>query len=307
MTALEQGISPESIYDSGPTTLAGKTGTTIVPSTDNGRVTLTKAIADSSNGVFARLVMEVGANAAAKTAADMGITSPFGDTVSPAIALTGPDGGVTPLEMAMAYATLASGGERLSARVTFDPSKTDYPVSIVRVTDTAGQLLDENGAAGVRVMDRGIAELVTASLRGVIANGTGRAADIGRPAAGKTGTSADERSAWFVGYTPDLLAAVWVGYPDDQSTPAAARGASGGTADAVGTAEQVFVSGSTQPAQIWARFMMAALSQTPASDFSTSEAARWVTVDVCSESRLLPTDLCPDGGQAAISFRPGAH
>ena len=283
VTALEQGISPEATYASGPATVEPSSGTETIPSTDNGSVTLAKAIADSSNDVFARLVTEVGADAVAKTAADMGIASSLGDPVSPAVALAGPPAGATPLEMVMAYATLAAGGERLSARVTFDPSKIDDPLSIVKVTDTDGRLVDENGALGTRVMDPGIAELATSCLQGVITNGTGRAAAIGRPSAGETGTSDDGRNAWFVGYTPDLVAAVWVGYPDGQGATGAAPGAAGPAP----------LSGSAFPAQIWARFMMAALAGTPVSDFSMADAAKWVTVDVCSESRLLPTELCP--------------
>jgi membrane peptidoglycan carboxypeptidase len=181
--------------------------------------------------------------------------------------------------MAMAYATLADGGERLSARLAFDPSKPGFPVTIVKVTDVNGDIIDENSAVRTRVVDPGIASLATTCLRGVITDGTGSAADIGRPAAGKTGTTDDNRDAWFVGYTPDLVAAVWVGYPDEQRPMTDVHGAT--------------VTGGTLPAEIWARFMKAALADTPASDFSTSSAGRWVTVDVCSESHLPPTELCP--------------
>ena len=269
-TALEQGISPEAAYDSGPTTLAVAGGATAVPSTDEGRLTLAQALARSSNGVFARLVTEVGPGAVAATAADVGVPVSAG-AVSAGIALEGPAGGMTPLEMAMAYVTLAGGGQRLSASLIFDPTKDDFPVTIAKVTDAQGNLLDENGVEQTRVMDRGLAQLMTTLLRGVITDGTGRAADIGRPAAGENGLSDDGRSAWFVGYTPELVTAVWVGYPDEQGS----------------------IADPTLPAQIWAKFMTAALADTPVSDFSIAYAAKWVTVDVCSESRLLPTELCP--------------
>ncbi len=279
VAALQRGISPEATYDSGPITVDLPGGPWEVSSTDEGSLTLAKAIADSSNGAFARLVMEVGADTVAKTAADMGIITPLGDQPGPAIALGGLTDGVSPLEMAMAYATLAGGGERLSARLPFDPSKPSSPVTIVRVTDSDGKVIDENDAVRTRAIDPGIAALVTACLRGVITDGTGRAADIGRPAAGKTGTTDDNRDAWFVGYTPDLVAAVWVGYPDEQRAMDDVHGAT--------------VTGGTLPADIWARFMKVALATTPASDFSASYAGRWVTVDVCSESHLPPTELCP--------------
>ena len=279
VAALERGISPEAIYDSGPVTVELPGGPWEVSSVDEGGLTLAKATADSSNGAFARLVTEVGADTVARTAADMGITTSLGDQPGPALALSGLTVGVSPLEMAMAYTTLAAGGERLSARLPYDPSKPGFPVTIVRVTDADGALIDENGAVRTRVIDPGIAALVTTCLRGVISDGTGRAADIGRPAAGQTGATDDNRDAWFVGYTPDLVAAVWVGYPEAQRPMDDVHGATG--------------TGAALPAEIWARFMKAALATTPASDFSTSDAGRWVTVDVCSESHLPPTELCP--------------
>jgi membrane peptidoglycan carboxypeptidase len=188
--------------------------------------------------------------------------------------------------MAMAYAALAAGGQRISANVVFDPTKGEFPVTIVKVTDAQGNLLDENGIEQTRVMDRGIAELLTTLLRGVITDGTGRAADIGRPAAGENGLSSDGRSGWFIGYTPELVAAVWMGYPDDRSGTAA-------TTSAAETAAALPIMDPTLPEQAWAKFMTAALADTPVSDFSITFAAKWVTVDVCSESRLLPTELCP--------------
>ena len=293
VAALEQGISPDSTYDSGPAALTLPMGALTVPSADEGTVTLAKAVADSSNGVFARLAAEVGADAVAKTAAVLGVTSPLGDPVSPAIALTGPPGGATPLELAVAYATLAAGGERLSARVAFDPSMAGLPLSILRVTDDQQSLLDDNGVTSSRVIDPGLAELATSCLQGVIADGVGRAAAIGRPAAGMTGTSDDGTSAWFVGYTPELVAAVWVGYPDLATTVGGAAQSADATGSGATGAEVTPVSGNAQPAQIWARVMTAALAGTPAASFSTAGLAQWVTVPVCSESLLLPTDLCP--------------
>jgi penicillin-binding protein 1A len=293
IAALEQGISPDSAYDSGPTTIALPTGALPVASIDNGTVTLARGVADSSDGVFARLTNEVGADAVAKIAGDMGVTSPLGAPVSPALTLTGPPEGASPLEMATAYATLAAGGQRLSARVAFDPSKTGLPVSIQKVTDGQQQLLDDNGATSTRVIDQGLAELATSCLQGVISDGAGRAATIGRPAAGMTGTSADGRNAWFVGYTPELAVAVWVGYQGQQTVAGDTALTSGGAGSDASVAPAIPLSGSAQPAEIWARFMTAALAGTPVSSFSTAALAQWVTVPVCSESRLLPTDLCP--------------
>ncbi|MFH1833855.1 MAG: PBP1A family penicillin-binding protein, partial [bacterium] len=224
VTALKQGVSPETTYESGPIEIDLPVGTWDVSSTDEGPLTLADATARSSNGVYARLIMEVGAAEVAKTAYEMGIVTSMGPEPNPAIALGGLTTGVSPLEMAMAYATLATGGERLSSLVTFDQSKTVFPVTIVRVTDSEGGILDQNAMERVRVLDGGLTAIVTSILQEVITSGTGTAADIDRPAAGKTGTTQDHRDAWFVGYTPELVTAVWVGYPDEQESMTNVRG-----------------------------------------------------------------------------------
>ncbi len=282
--ALKHGISPDTAYASGPTTLSLPSGVATILSTDEGPLTVAQAAARSSEGVFARLITEVGSASVIETAADMGVRVAAG-TVSPAIALEGPAEGMTPLEMAMAYATLAGGGQRLSAAVDFDSTKHGFPVTITKVTDATGTLLDENGVAQTRAIDRGIAELVTGLLQGAMANSTSPAADLGRPAAGLAGASADGRGVWFVGYTPELVTAVWVGYPGkDGAAAETAIPVTGGPAASPDAA---------LAAQIWTDFMTAALAGAPVSDFSIEYAAKWVTVEVCSESRLIPTDLCP--------------
>jgi penicillin-binding protein 1A len=189
--------------------------------------------------------------------------------------------------MAMAYTTLASGGERLSSEVVFDPSQAGYPITIVRVTDSVGNVLDADTVVRTRVLDEDLAAMVTECLTQVIASGTGTAADIGRPAAGKTGTTQNYSDAWFVGYTPDLVTAVWVGYPSGQKPMTDVHG--------------VNVTGGSLPAQIWASFMARALADTPVSLFSSVSANGWVSVEVCSESRLLPAQYCPE--LTTMSFR----
>jgi len=276
--ALDQGISPEATYESGSMTLPLPTGFAIIDSPDDGTLTLAQAVARSSDGVFARLITEVGPTAAAEMASDMGLPVSSA-TASPALATEGPDEGVTPLRLAMAYATLAAGGERISAAVAFDPSKEGYPVTIAKVTDRDSALIDENSLAQTRVLDRGIAELVTECLEGVVHDGASLVPYIGRPAAGVSARSEDGKDTWFVGYTPELVTAVWVGYPDDQQiegSPAAEP-----------------IPGVSLPGEIWAAFMTAALANTPVSDFPTADAAEWVSVEVCAESHMIPTELCP--------------
>ncbi|NLE11750.1 MAG: PBP1A family penicillin-binding protein [Actinobacteria bacterium] len=278
--ALQQGLSIDTTYESGPVTIELPGGPWEVSSKDEGDLTIAQAIARSSNGVFARLIMDVGAEAVAQTAYDMGIVSSLGDDPNPAIALGGLATGVSPLEMAMAYATLATGGERLSSDTRFGPSDRGFPVTIVRVTDAEGNIVDTDSAARVRVLDEGLVTLVTHCLRDVIASGTGTAANIDRPAAGKTGTTQNYADAWFVGYTPDLVAAVWVGYPTRQEPMTDVHGGK--------------VTGGSLPAQIWATFMARALADTVATDFPALSDSGWISIEVCSESHLLPTEYCTE-------------
>jgi penicillin-binding protein 1A len=278
-TALSQGVSPDTLYESGPIQITLPDSTWDVSSTDNGPITLRQATAQSSNGVYARLMMDVGAEAVAKTAYDMGIQTSLGQAPNPAIALGGLTTGVSPLEIAMAYATLATGGERLSATVPFNASSTSFPIVIDRVTDSSGKVLDQNAVARTRVLDEGVASLVTSCLQAVITDGTGTAADIGRAAAGKTGTTSNYRDAWFVGYTPEIVTAVWVGYPDEQKAMTDIHG--------------IKVTGGSFPAKIWAAFMKRAVKDIPKSEFAQPSTGQWVSVEVCSESHQLPTALCP--------------
>jgi membrane peptidoglycan carboxypeptidase len=279
VTALQQGMSPDTTYASGPITIELPDGPWDVTSTDKGPLTLAQATAESSNGVYARLIMDLGADKVAQTAYDMGIRTSLGDHPNPAIALGGLTNGVSPLEMAMAYATLATGGERIASQTVSDPSETGYPITIVRVTDAEGRVLDEASVARTRVLGQDVAALATSCLQRAIQSGTGTAADIERPAAGKTGTTSDYRDAWFVGYTPELVTAVWVGYPTEQTPMTDVHG--------------LKVTGGSFPAEIWAAFMEKALADVPVSDFEQSSLEGWVSVEVCSESHLLPTDYCP--------------
>jgi membrane peptidoglycan carboxypeptidase len=168
--------------------------------------------------------------------------------------------------MARAYATLAAGGSRPT------------PFGIAQVSDSDGETLDKSEPKSVAVMDPAVAYLTTDILKGVIARGTGTAADIGRPAAGKTGTTQEYRDAWFVGYTPDLVTAVWVGYPEAQREMKSVHGRS--------------VTGGSFPAQIWASFMRAALADTKPSDFVRPTGLE--TAKICADTGDLATEFCPN-------------
>jgi penicillin-binding protein 1A len=205
-TAIKQGIDPDSTYYDGtsPMTLDTPGG---IPWTVNnaegeggGTMDLASATWHSVNVVYAQLDLDVGPESVTETAEEMGIEAPLESV--PAEGIGGLSYGVTPLEMANAYATLANGG------IHHDPtaiSKVEFPNGKV----------DELGSdAGERVLSPGEAYEVTRILEGVITSGTGAGyTSTACTSAGKTGTSEEESDAWFVGYTPRFSTAVWVGHP----------------------------------------------------------------------------------------------
>ena len=168
-TAIRQGMSPTSVFISEPKSIDLGGGSTWNVSTYSGgyagKITLTDATVESDNTVYADLSMMVGPDNVAGTAADMGITSPVGD--NPSIALGGLRTGVSPLEMANAYATFADGGERLSGTMT--PDGVPAPISITRVTDALGKILVRNTLVRSRALLPWQAGLETSILQQVIA------------------------------------------------------------------------------------------------------------------------------------------
>jgi penicillin-binding protein 1A len=220
--AIKQGVDPDSTYYNGtsPITLTipgGSSWTVNNAEPGGGTMALTQATWESVNVIFAQLGLDVGPENIARTAYQMGITSPLGikgpnDTpcklgphcyIPPADAIGGLSVGVTPLEQANAYATLANGGVHHEA------------TAIDRVVFPGGKVNEPSAREGKRVLTPGEAYEVTKVLEGVITSGTGAGyTSIGcQSEAGKTGTSEDLSDAWFVGYTPLYSTAVWTGHP----------------------------------------------------------------------------------------------
>jgi penicillin-binding protein 1A len=229
-TAIRQGIDPDSTYYTSKPLhiddpLYGKWDVKTFGNSYIGTVSLTRATLSSDNTVYAQLILDVGPKAVCETAKLLGITTKL--DCYPAEGLGGLTRGVTTLEMADAYATLASGGVR------------HRPTAIERVDFPDGKSEDLSSSEGKRVLTDGQAAEVTRVLKMNVQAGTGTAANYGCPAAGKTGTTDEAKDAWFVGYTPHLSAAVWVGYPD---AGIAMPGAQGGT----------------YAAPVWHAFMLAA-------------------------------------------------
>jgi penicillin-binding protein 1A len=208
-TAIKQGIDPYSTYYDGtsPKTLeipGGGTWTVNNAETGLGTMSLAEATWNSVNVVFAQLDLDVGPENVTHTAHQMGITSPLESV--PAEAIGGLRVGVTPLEMADAYGTLASGGVHHDATAI---GKVEFP---------GGKVDEASPASGDRVLTEGQAYEVTKLLEGVITQGTGAGytyMGCGSEA-GKTGTSEELSDAWFAGYTPMYSTAVWVGHPESR-------------------------------------------------------------------------------------------
>jgi penicillin-binding protein 1A len=208
-TAIKQGIDPYSTYYNGtsPITLALPAGgywTVHNAEPGGGVMPLSSATWESVNVIFAQLDLDVGPENVTETAKEMGIESPLQSV--PAEAIGGLAIGVTPLEMADAYATLATGG------IHHDPT------AVSRVEFPNGKVDEFDTGAGDRVLTPGQAYEVTKLLEGVITQGTGAGytyMGCGSEA-GKTGTSEGESDAWFVGYTPMYSTAVWVGHPQSR-------------------------------------------------------------------------------------------
>jgi penicillin-binding protein 1A len=195
-----------------------------------GTMSLVSATLASDNTVFAQLILDIGPKKVCETAKLLGIETKL--DCYPAEGLGGLRLGVSPLEMANAYATLASGGMR------------NEPKAIRRVVFPDGKSEDLGKPKRRRVLTDGQAAAVTQILEQNIQAGTGTQANIGCPAAGKTGTTDDFNDAWFVGYTPALASSVWVGYPNAQVSMRYTR---------IGS-----VAGGTWPAMIWGDYMAVA-------------------------------------------------
>jgi penicillin-binding protein 1A len=202
-----------------------------------GFTSLAGATVTSDNSVYAELGIDLGTRRVARLARRMGIRTRV--STNPAMTLGGLEVGVTPLELAFAYSTLANDGKRVCGSLA---SSECGPVAIDRVQ--GGDIDEENERDTRRVFSAEIAQQAKSIMQGVILRGTGTAAQIGEFAAGKTGTTENYGDAWFVGFNKELTVAVWVGYADELKPMETEYGGRP-------------VAGGTFPAEIWQDFMTA--------------------------------------------------
>jgi penicillin-binding protein 1A len=282
-TALKDNVAPSSVLDSKPVTIyiGGRTWS---PKNYEGEylgpIDLTKAIAYSDNSVFSQLTALVGPRNVRDTARQLGITTPLNGYF--AIGLGAEP--ATPLEMARAFESFADGGYRIDGSIF-----GDQPRAVDCLTDRRGRCKKSNEPVKKQVLTPQQAGVVNQLLQGVVQYGTGKAAAIpGVQVAGKTGTTENYGDAWFVGYTPQLVAAVWVGYPD-RLTPM--------LTEFHGHA----VAGGTFPALIWKAFMTKALQyeQAAPESFELPASQYAAPVTVVDRSGRLERDngLCKNALQ----------
>ncbi len=238
-TALNEGISPQTEFTSEPTVINLGDKLWSVHNYENsylGRIDLVDATTFSDNSVYAQLTAQVGPGNVATMARRLGIQSRLNDYFAIGLGAEA----VNPLEMARAFSTFAHNGERVDGSIL-----GDAPRAVTKVVD--GSRVYKNTPVDKQVMDPNDAATLTSILENVVREGTGRRAALpDRVVAGKTGTTENYGDAWFVGYTPQLAVAVWVGYPN-KLVPM--------TTQFEGTP----VAGGTFPALIWKSFVENAL------------------------------------------------
>ncbi len=288
-TAFEQGIQPSTTFDApsvyqipGCTPAPGQPASKCQIRNDEpaslGTVPLTEATWQSINTVYAQLAPEVGCPNVATTAKKLGVESAYYSTppfyYCQSYALGEVD--VSPLDLASAYGVFADHGQEAT------------PTPVLEVVNAQGKVLVNNLTPlpkTTTALPANVADNVTNVLQGVIQQGTGTAAQLDRPAAGKTGTTSNNTDAWFVGYTPTLSTAVWMGNASGE-TP---------MGDVKGVSE---VYGGTWPAITWQQFMSKALAGVPVTPFT--QAAPIVAPPPAAALKAKPTTT------TTLPIEPGA-
>jgi len=240
--AMEKGLTPFTIYPDKPIKI-GKWSPQNYSRKYRGNIPLYKALAVSSNTIAVKLIMDVGVGDTIRMARRLGITTSIPN--DPTIALG--SGAVKMIEMATAYGVFANGGVKVD------------PYSVERVETSTGKIIYQANNSYKRILDVRTVAYMVEMLKQVVKQGTAKASDIGRPSAGKTGTTDAYKDAWYMGFTPDIVTGVWVGNDNNTSTPG--------------------LTGGSVPAKIWRDYMKAATKDKPVMDFMYPE----ITVDKIKE------------------------
>jgi penicillin-binding protein 1A len=251
--AIDQGISLETLYVSKDLSIdmgedAERYEVSNYDFIERGPITLMKAMADSDNTVFVQLALDLGLQNVVEMAHEIGVQTEV--DAYPSTAIGGLRVGVTPLEMASAYSTFANSGTHMEPYLVERVSREEGGEEVV---------FEDHRLVGNEALTSDEAAIVTESLRGVVERGTASyyhdlEAEIGRPAAGKTGTSNEFIDAWFIGYIPQLSTSVWVGYPDERRSMVNINGLTE-------------INGENYPLDIWSFYMQSAVQRFPVQEF----------------------------------------
>ncbi len=247
-TAIDRGYEPTRVYLDEPIKIAEWQPKNYDKSY-HGYMTIAKALITSNNIVAVKVIHELGADAVVRMAEQMGIHTPM----EPYLGLTLGGSGVKLMDITSAFGVLANQGVRVE------------PYAIDRIVDDSGHEIYREHPVKTNVLNRTTVDTMVKMMEGVVARGTGKAGSIGRPVAGKTGTSDDYRDAWFVAFTPDVVTGVWVGNDNNTTMPG--------------------MTGGSLPASIWRSFMQPYMASRPAKDFDLAyskalEDADFVTYDL---------------------------
>jgi penicillin-binding protein 1A len=290
IAALEQGISPNMTFHPNGTITYDIVGSEpweisnyMGESYETNEMPIIEATIRSVNVVYAQLIMKVGGYSVSKTAMDMGIETPLEGY--PAIGLGGLTTGVSPLEVCTSFSTIANYGVRSD------------PVAILKITDKDGNILEEYEPESQEVITPINAYRAIEIMEQVMQRGTGTRARLDdRPCAGKTGTTQEAENAWFTGFTPNLAACVWMGYPEINKK--------------MGVIHDMRVQGGAHPAMIWNLFMERATKDLPIEDFIKPEEDKisiQVTTNPETGALTVPNRFTPPDQISFSDFRYGAE
>ena len=252
--ALENRFTPNTIIEDSPI-MVGDWEPENYNRNYNGKVTLRYVAEQSLNVPTVKIAQKIGVDKAIYYAQEMGISTFVLDGATNdrglATSLGGLTRGLTPLELTSAYGTFANQGVHVE------------PTAIIKVLDRNGKILEQAKPKQKNVISEASANDLTSMLQGVITRGTGTGAAIDRPAAGKTGTTSDYCDAWFVGYTTDLVAGVWVGCDDNSALDG--------------------MTGGNLPASVWQAFMERATANMPVRQFESGTSYKADAMDELKE------------------------
>jgi penicillin-binding protein 1A len=271
--ALESGMGPNLVVNDSPVDFIDPvTKEKFAPVNYDGHfrglVTMRDAVRESLNVIAVKVQDMIGFKKSLETAEKLGITSLVKTSTEAglndytrSLALGGLTYGVSPIDMAVAFGTIANRGVKVE------------PITILRIEDKNGNPLEEHRTTRSLAISEEASYLMTSMLKDVIAEGTGSAANIGRPAAGKTGTTSDWKDAWFCGFTPNTVGIVWMGFDQEK------------------TMEAWKITGGSYPALMWSRMMKEITAKEAPADFPGPSTI--VQAKICVKTGELPSPACP--------------